>query len=164
MSDCDDNKLRCILLIDDDEINNFITYETLMQMHVTDCIHIASNGKEALDYLHEALKPDPAEGFVKPEVIFLDINMPVMNGYQFLEEYDKIQPKDDHCQILTMLTTSMNVKDVQQALDKTHIVKGYLEKPVTEEKLRMVINRYWRECRELPHLIANAQMQMVLKP
>ena len=76
------NKLNCILLVDDDEATNFINTALLKKAKVTNRIEVALNGLEALDYLQTHMHENRRQYF--PEIIFLDINMPVMDGWEFI--------------------------------------------------------------------------------
>lgn len=120
-------KYKKILLVDDDETSNFLNELLIKGMDMVEDVSIASNGQEALDYLkHE---PNSA-----PQVIFLDLNMPVMDGFEFLEAFEKMpQPKAP----VFILTSSNNFKDYARAKDFD--VAGYLIKPLTEEKIKDVL-------------------------
>lgn len=75
-----------VLLVDDDKICNFITEATLNRLGVAKQIHSALNGKEALDLINGYFQGDLAI----PDVIFLDLNMPIMDGFQFIEAFQEI--------------------------------------------------------------------------
>src|ERR1700741_4670028 len=94
-------KLECILLVDDDHEDNFFHKLVIERMDITKKIEVAKNGIEALEYLK-------ADHHVIPELIFLDINMPKMNGWEFLEEYQHLSPERKARITIMMLTTSAN--------------------------------------------------------
>ncbi len=139
--DCRSNKkLNCVLLIDDDNINNFINERLIRKTNITDEIRIVLNGKEAIDYLtarqlHERKK--------SPELILLDINMPVMDGFEFLEAYKRLELYDKESVIIVMLTTSANPSDTKRLDDSG--VAGYINKPLTESKLKEVMDYYFEQ-------------------
>jgi CheY-like chemotaxis protein len=139
-------KLRGILLVDDDEVTNFINSELINDLQVTDSLSICENGIEALTYLKKAHLGEA----VVPDLIFLDLNMPEMNGTEFLEAYKKEFKETDT--IIVMLSTSQIPEEVFQALMMTNLVVAFLEKPLTAEKIMDLvsgINRvYYHNCRE----------------
>jgi CheY-like chemotaxis protein len=137
------DKLKNILLVDDDEITNYINSDLLRTLDISENISIAANGKEALDYLNKAHSGE--EGYIIPELIFLDINMPVMNGFQFLEEYYYLVGQQKFTTIVTMLTTSLIKEEVSRALSMVNLVKGYIEKPLTAEVVMEVYKKYVKE-------------------
>ncbi len=96
-------KLDCIMLIDDNEDDNFYHQIVIRDMEITNEIKIAESGFEALEML---TKENDA-----PELIFLDINMPAMNGWEFLDEYNKLSDEQKASVIIIMLTTSLNPAD-----------------------------------------------------
>jgi len=135
-----DPKLNCILLIDDDEPTNFLNKMTLEQSGCASHIRIAQGGQEALDYLERCGLDDSP----RPDLIFLDINMPAMDGWEFLEKY-KLLPGGQKADIvLIMLTTSLNPDD--EARTRTYPeVSGFENKPLSQERLKMLLDRYFGE-------------------
>lgn len=131
------NKLKNILLVDDDEITNYINSDLIESCGITEKISIALNGKEALDYIMKAHEAKDST-YVVPDLILLDINMPVMNGFQFLENYNYLQNDNKFSSIVTMLTTSLIKDEVSRALSMDNIVKGYIEKPLTKEVVMQI--------------------------
>ena len=101
-------KLNCILVIDDDEPTNFFTRIILEEADCCTHIKTVQSGQEALDYLAQSEKPgaDP-NLYPSPDLIFLDINMPAMNGWEFLDEYRNLSIAPQHKIIMVMLTTSL---------------------------------------------------------
>ena len=142
-------KLKNILLVDDDEITNYINSDIIKALDITEYISIANNGKEALEYLIKAHN-SPEEGYIIPDLIFLDINMPVMNGFQFLEDYYYLLGDKKLSTIVTMLTTSLIKEEVSRALDMVHVVKGYIEKPLTKEIIMEIYNKHLETRGETP--------------
>jgi CheY-like chemotaxis protein len=129
-------KLDCVLLIDDDEATNF--YHTLIVEEEYEGLHVqsVSSAKEGLDFLlcRGAFSDCP-----KPGIIFLDINMPGMNGWDFLDKYDELS-KDIHDRaVVAMLTTSINPDDKARA-SKFPSVKEFFVKPLTPEVFWKVVD------------------------
>jgi CheY-like chemotaxis protein len=130
-------KLNCVLLVDDDSINNFINERLIRKTNITEEVKIVLNGREAIDFLTQS----SADGKPSPELILLDINMPVMDGFEFLEAFKKMELKDKSSVIIVMLTTSTNPNDTQRLNNSG--VSGYLNKPLTEVKLNEVITKHF---------------------
>lgn len=129
------SKLNTILLVDDNEMTNFMHRVIIEKIGCTDKISIVENGEEALAYL---TNPQNAT----PDLIFLDINMPVMNGWEFLEEYQDLDDSKKAKIVLFMLTTSMNPSDKQKA-DSNGEVRGYINKPLSSSKIKTIIEEYF---------------------
>ena len=125
-------KVNCILLVDDDETTNIINEMLIMDMDITEELVQARNGKEGINLLQQQKN--------QPELILLDINMPVMDGFDFLEAYNKMEFTGKSSAVIVMLTTSMNPKDVERA--KKAGVADYINKPLTEQSLREVLNKH----------------------
>ncbi len=130
-------KLGTIMLIDDDPITNFLNELLIKEMDITHELYVASNGKQALDeiYLRCAL------GNNCPDLILLDVNMPVINGFAFLEKLNAMNLVQRQSIIIIMLTTSLNVRDKKAA--EALNVNGYMSKPLTREGLEDLIKAHF---------------------
>ena len=117
-----------ILLIDDDEINNFTVDAILKRVDFIDSYVIKDNGWDALDYL----KHVSPEEF--PEMIFVDINMPEMDGFEFLERYEVMFWAKHKNTKISMLSSSISERDREKALNFMS-VSEYMPKPLTASKL-----------------------------
>lgn len=131
-------KLHCIMLIDDDPATNFYHRIILRDGGWAQKIVEVKNGEEALQYLQTPFGVDNP----RPSLIFLDINMPRMNGWEFLEAYKTLTTEQQAEHIVVMLSTSDNPDDLQRAVENP-FVKEYRSKPLTEEMLLELLNRYW---------------------
>ncbi|MDQ3395357.1 MAG: response regulator [Bacteroidota bacterium] len=127
-------KLKKVFLVDDDETSNFLNSLLIRSMKITDKVEIAKNGKEALTKF-VAFKTHNGNEF--PELVLLDINMPVMDGFEFLEEFEKLYSVNHEEIKIVMLTSSNSPKDIDKA--KRFNIAGYINKPLTEEKLQKLI-------------------------
>ncbi|MEQ8810141.1 MAG: response regulator [Imperialibacter sp.] len=117
-----------IILIDDDEISNFLSISLIRKIDPEIEIIPFRNGKEALDYLkNEGLSKR------KSNLILLDIRMPVMNGFEFLEEIRNSNLKTKDSMRVVMLSSSDNPRDLEKA--KSFEVLGYINKPLKEESI-----------------------------
>ena len=133
-------RLNWVLIIDDDHASNFITRMILEESGYIRNIQIAESGMEALEYLKATKKHDD----VLPDLILLDINMPGMDGWEFIEEYKKLGKELQSKIIVIMLTTSDNPD--HQMLAKTHdLVAGFRTKPLTKDMLENIVNEYFKD-------------------
>lgn len=132
-------KLKTILLIDDDEATNYIHKMVLKQLDCAESILIRSNGIDALEYLASYVDGD----YPKPDLIFLDINMPAMDGWEFLDEYDKLDKNQQANTVIVMLTTSLNPDDRKMANTIPNI-SGFVSKPLTAEKMTEVHKKHFQ--------------------
>lgn len=129
-------KLDCVLLIDDDDATNF--YHTIILEEEFIGAHIQSvrSAKEGLDFL--LCKGEYAD-YPQPGIIFLDINMPGMTGWDFLAEYDRLSEDILDRSVVIMLTTSQNPDDKEKAAEFPS-VKEFVNKPLTPEVFWKVVN------------------------
>src|SRR5688500_15387847 len=146
-------KLKNILLVDDDEMTNIVNSDLIKSLGITENVSIVFNGREALDYLVRAHESPAPDGFIRPDLILLDINMPVMNGFQFLEDYYYMLGHKKLSTIVTMLTTSLIKDEVSKALSMDHIVKGYIEKPLTKEIVMQIYDNHMSGKNEKPQKV-----------
>ncbi len=138
-------KLNCVLLVDDNESDNFIHQKVIEKAGITNFIKIALNGKEAIDFLMTQRELGLRDhSFPRPELIFLDFNMPLMNGWEFLEEYQQLDDGQKGKAIIIMLTTSLKPTDVATA-EKTLGRGCFLYKPLTLEMLDEIIQKHFHE-------------------
>jgi CheY-like chemotaxis protein len=134
-------QLNCILLIDDDEPTNFLNKMTLEQAGCARHIQIAQSGQEALDYLR-GCGPGETSLSPRPDMIFLDINMPAMNGWEFLDEYRTLPSAQKADIVLIMLTTSLNPDDELKTRAIPEVA-GFENKPLNQERLQVLLGKYF---------------------
>tara|TARA_R110002020_G_scaffold442190_1_gene653336 strand:- start:10 stop:408 length:399 start_codon:yes stop_codon:yes gene_type:complete len=123
-------RTRSITLIDDDEIFVFITKKTIRQTKLFDLIKVYDNGLDALNFLKE--NKDNAD--LLPEIILLDLNMPIMDGWQFLEHYTDINPSVSKEIVIYICSSSISSEDIQRAKAISEVT-DYIIKPITKDKL-----------------------------
>lgn len=132
--------LNTILLIDDDETTNYLNHRLLTRMEVATEVRIVTNGEEALEYLEKSYLN--VEGSPCPELIFVDIKMSVMDGFEFLEEYQKFSDINKARNILLMLTSSASFYDLER-LKQFPEVRRHYSKPLTEGDVREIMEEYF---------------------
>ncbi len=131
-------KLNCILLVEDDDTTNFYNQFLIENLSIADQVAVALNGQEALEYLEKAGHGDA----VTPDLILLDINMPVMNGFEFIEQYEQLPAEWKSKILVVMLTTSLHPADLARAQEHPAI-KEYFYKPLLKERLGDLVERYF---------------------
>ena len=131
-------KIDCVLLVDDDEATNFIHNYVLKEANFASQVRFAENGLDALEYLNSI----DDSVYLRPDLIFVDINMPVMNGWDFLKQY-KLLNQDLLSQIVVvMLTTSYNPDDRENSANIDGI-DHFMSKPLTLEMLQELQTRFF---------------------
>jgi len=135
-----DDKINCVLLVDDNPATNFLNKKIIKDTGMANNIHVALNGKEALDYIHNKAKFHD-KVYPKANIIFLDINMPVMNGFEFLEHYKDLEEELKSGIILVFLTTSNWSKDKSKA-NTNGLIFDFIEKPLSEKKFKDICQYY----------------------
>jgi len=124
-----------ILLVEDEEINNYIATRLIQKAlpgaAVTSCLH----GKYAIELLTE-MKNDPTK---LPDIILLDINMPVMNGWEFLDEYNHRNIDPQGKSAIFILSSSVFSEDINRARTYSQ-VKDFIRKPLDVTRIREILN------------------------
>lgn len=125
---------RHILLVDDDDVTNFLSREMLRIYTPSPQIDTVLNGHEAIEYLlSRADHPNQL-----PDIILLDINMPVMDGWEFLAEFDKLKRPGFEKIHIIMFTSSVYYEDIDKA--RTYAsVKDIFSKPLDERKIKDIL-------------------------
>jgi two-component system, chemotaxis family, chemotaxis protein CheY len=129
------NKIQ-IAVVDDDKIFQLITYKTLNTIELVSRVWQFNNGEEALIYLQDnAGKPEEL-----PDIILLDINMPVVDGWTFLKDYMDIHGGLSKEISIHMVSSSIDPKDIERA-KITPYVQEYIIKPIAKDKILDVIRQ-----------------------
>ena len=118
------------MIVDDNELDSFILKKVIEASGFSGEVILKADARTALDYLS-------SNGDKLPRVIFLDIMMPGIDGFGFLEEFEKLSPTvHEHCRVI-LISTSESFKDLNRA-NKNRFVYRFLNKPITDAMLAAV--------------------------
>ena len=127
------NHIDMVMLVDDNETDNFISKRIIEITKFAARIEVKNSGKSALDYLND--HQDSPENL--PDLIFLDINMPIVDGFVFLYEFEKFNyAVKDKCKVI-ILSSSDNKRDIDKIINNDHVIK-FITKPLTEASLNEI--------------------------
>ncbi len=126
------------MLIDDDELTNYVNEVIVEEADCTDKLVTVDSGQDALGYLNSVTKQEAP----RPDLILLDVNMPAMNGWEFLEEYKRLGHELLQHTVVVMLTTSFNPEDEEMAKSIGEI-SDFKNKPLTVDLLQDIISNHF---------------------
>ena len=129
--------LACI--IDDDKIYVNLVKKIIEIKKLSENLLIFKNGKEALDYFKEIMENATDEDKL-PDIIFLDLNMPVMDGWEFLNEFIKIKNQLNKKITLYVVSSSIDPRDLERARS-FNLVTDYLIKPIELKKFEKIFEK-----------------------
>lgn len=133
-------KLKLILLVDDFEGANFLHEKVIRESGCAEKIHVETNATKALEFL----RTEENHSFPQPEIIFLDLNMPGMNGWEFLDEYKNLTREQRWGTVIVILTTSRNPDDEARARIK-HPKTVFMNKPLLRGPLDGILREYFSD-------------------
>ncbi len=128
------SKQLTIALVDDDRIYQFTTERMLQRLDADIRFLWFKDGEEALGYLQDHALDDQA----LPDILIVDINMPFLDGWQFLDAFRSLRPDLAKPVDIYMVSSSTDDRDMQRARS-TEGVRDYVEKPITREKLAVIL-------------------------
>jgi CheY-like chemotaxis protein len=128
-----DKVIDLVMLVDDNDTDNFISKRIIEITKFANRVEVKSSGKGALDYIKEnQTKPEDL-----PNIIFLDINMPIVDGFVFLYEFEKFNELvKNKCKVI-ILSSSDNKRDIDKIVNNNHVIK-FITKPLTETALEEI--------------------------
>jgi CheY-like chemotaxis protein len=131
--------LHQVLIIDDDEINNFVCKKVILKAGVAEDVVAVQSGSEALAYLQRVLDQQPE---APPELILLDISMPYMNGWEFLAHYRAYKAQFASPPVIAILSSSVYEADAEGARAEPEI-QDYVTKPLTVENFTALVEKHF---------------------
>lgn len=129
-------KVKNACIIDDDEIFRFILEKQIKNQNLAENIMCFENGREAIDYI----KTNRLENDSLPDVIFLDINMPTMDGWDFVTEYNELKKQLIKDATVFMISSSVDDRDIRRAND-SGIITEYVTKPVDKQQIHDLMKK-----------------------
>lgn len=131
-------KLSSILLIDDDPITNQLHRKLIEGFGVAHQVEVVNDGEEGIQLLEQHIHNQKGK---IPQLIFVDLDMPFMDGFQFLEAYQDLDFKNKSSVVVAVLTSSISRKDVNRAREFS--VGAYIIKPLTKEKMMEIMEEHF---------------------
>jgi CheY-like chemotaxis protein len=128
------NKIKNVSIVDDDELFQFVMRQHLERLGMVENIHKFSDGEQALNYIKSNLQHPE----LLPELILLDVNMPYMDGWQFLREYVKLELPEGISIKIYVLSSSTHESDLQKAKEFPSLA-GYLVKPIGKTLIQQIL-------------------------
>ena len=119
---------KTCLLVDDNYIDNFVTRKLLENSNFAENIIVSDSPDDAMQSLRD--------GLILPDIIFLDIRMPSMNGFEFLDQYDKLTIDKENIKIY-LLSSSLDPTDIKRSSDNKYITQ-LIHKPLTQKILEEI--------------------------
>ncbi len=129
------SKFKNVLLIDDDQLTILICEKMISLTAFADKVMTALNGSDGLNFLRNLIDNDTSN---IPQVILLDLNMPPLNGWEFLDEFTKMVPALQQVPPFYILSSTVDPEDEKRAMSYS-CVKGFISKPLTKEQLDKIV-------------------------
>ncbi len=138
--------LKSVMIVDDTEADRYIAKWSIKQNQIADLIFEARDGEEAMSILasYDEHKAEFGDRF-PPTLILLDVNMPKMNGFEFLKEFEKLRALNDkfYDSVVVMMFTSSQLHEDKERTMGYDFVRDYLVKPVDPESLKSIIDKHF---------------------
>lgn len=134
-------KFQNILLVDDDQLDNFINSKIIEATHFSKKVCTCTSGKSAIEFLNNIISADSKFHNLYPEVVFIDLNMPLMDGFQLIDFFIKNQAQRLNNPKIVILTSSISPADMQKAEQMSSEII-FLSKPLTQAMLEQVSSKF----------------------
>lgn len=131
-------KLRSIILVDDNETTSFLNNRLLSRLDVAEKVHTFRKAEQAFQFLWGD-DSELEESDATPALVFVDLKMPGMDGFEFLKLYDALPDQSKAKTVMAVLTTSMHAADTARVAQYPNV--EYLAKPLTEEKMEKLLKK-----------------------
>jgi CheY-like chemotaxis protein len=128
------SKFKDVFVIDDDKVFHFIIKKLFSKNNIDVSPSFYLNGLEAIEVIKEKIN----SGFSMPDLILLDINMPIMDGWQFLDEFRKTKKTSSGQTIIYLVSSSDSISDMNRAKEYQDQIKDYFFKPMSLEDLKKI--------------------------
>lgn len=123
------------MLVDDNDVDNFVNEKVIEQHDFAENIFVHTSARSGLEYLRNVANHKAQSGTLIPDLILLDLGMPLMDGFQFMDEYSKLSKKITNKSKIAVLSCSVNPEDKARASNNKHICK-WITKPLTSKPLK----------------------------
>tara|TARA_R110002049_G_scaffold3502_1_gene26228 strand:+ start:5065 stop:5469 length:405 start_codon:yes stop_codon:yes gene_type:complete len=130
-------QLNSILLIDDDMVTNFLNKNLINNLAIAQEVLTFKNGQEALSFFQNG----DSEKKESIDLIFLDLNMPIMDGYQFMDNYHQLEANKKTAKIVALIAE--NTEKPAEEIARQLGVNDYFSKPITKEKLSLILQKHF---------------------
>ena len=127
-------KYQTVMLVDDNEIDNFINLKIIEGAAFAEKVLIHTSSKSALEFFRSIEVVGKLSDQLIPQIIFLDLNMPIMDGFQFIDDFMKMTKRFNVNTRIIMLSSSVNPVDMEKA-KKNKFITRFVNKPLTEKIL-----------------------------
>jgi CheY-like chemotaxis protein len=138
------DRVRSILLVDDNQTSTFLNQQLINKLGLTYQVLTACNGQQALDILKQSYLDEKEF----PELILVDLKMPVLDGFEFYKAFRQLDPEKQKTTKVVVLTTSLAATDIQRA--KEADLKHFINKPLTAQKLMAILPKRNIEVKPMP--------------
>lgn len=136
-------KLSHILIIDDDPMTSYLHKKLIEGFKVADRINIANDGEEALQLFNHYIQSDREDSEENiPQLVFVDLDMPMMDGFEFLDAYQGLEFRNKNSVVIAVLTSSFSRSDINRVKEFPE-VKDYIVKPLTKEKMMELMDEHF---------------------
>ena len=126
--------INLVALIDDDDVANFISKKVIESTHLVNQIKIFKSGDKAIDFLKANLKNID----LLPEIILLDLNIPVVDGFEFLSQFISLNPRIGKKINIYVVSSSLSMS-VRDRISSINVVSDFIIKPITKEKFEKLV-------------------------